>query len=318
MEGAVEVFDGHRALFRPLSSPAVALGNFDGVHIGHQRLFARAVELAAARDGDAVVYTFEPHPAAVLAPELAPPLITTRARKLELMAACGIDVCVIEPFTRELAVQAPDQFLADVITGTLHAQDVVVGYDFTYGKKRAGTTETLRAFGDAHGFATHVIPQVTVDGLVASSTKVRDFALQGKLGGVRMLLGRDYDVDGVVVKGAGRGRTIGIPTANLAVPERQLLPQPGVYAVRAHLLEADQEVLGVANLGTNPTFVKAGSLSLEVHLFDFDHDIYDQSVRVAFIERIRGERRFDGPDALVAQIRDDIDSAKRILQGESR
>jgi riboflavin kinase/FMN adenylyltransferase len=314
----MEVFDGHRALFRPLSSPAVCLGNFDGAHLGHQKLFAETRAAADRLGGDAVVYTFEPHPARVLAPELAPPLITSRERKLELMAAGGIDVCVMEPFTRELAALTPNEFVEQILVGALGAAEVVVGYDFSYGENRAGTTEMLRNHGTRAGFSVCVVPAVHVDGIVVSSTKVRDFALLGKLDGVRLLLGRDFDVDGEIVKGAGRGRQIGVPTANVSVDTDMLLPKPGVYAVRATLLDSNEAVDGVANLGNNPTFVAAGALSLEVNLFDFQRDIYGQRMRVAFVERIRGERRFDTIDALIAQIEADALRAREILQGESR
>jgi riboflavin kinase/FMN adenylyltransferase len=309
----VEVFDGYRALFRPLLRPAIALGNFDGVHRGHQALFAHAVAAAARRDGDAAVYTFEPHPALVLAPELAPPLITSRERKLELIAAAGIDVCVLEPFTRELAAMAPERFAHDILFDTLGAAELIVGYDFTYGRKRSGTVEELRDAGAARGVEVRVIAPVTIDGIVASSTKVRDFALQGKLDGVRLLLGRDLDVDGEVVKGAGRGRSIGVPTANLRVAPEQLLPLRGVYAVRGRILDADRGFEGVANLGTNPTFVDTSALSLEVHVFDLDQDLYGRRLRVEFAARLRGERRFTGIDELVAQIRADIGRARQLL-----
>jgi len=309
----VEVFDGYRALFRPLARPAVALGNFDGVHAGHQALLTAAVDAARARGGDAVVYTFEPHPARVLAPQLAPPLIATRERKLELLAAAGIDVCVVEQFTLELASLPPEAFLDQILVRALRAETAVVGYDFTYGRKRAGNARSLIAYGREHGFEVEVIPPVEVEGIVASSTKVRDFALQGKLDGVRLLLGRNLDVDGRVVRGAGRGRQLGVPTANIELPPEQLLPKPGVYAVRGRVLDSGLAYAGVANLGTNPTFVAAGALSLEVHIFDFEQDLYGRQVRVEFVERIRGERRFDGVDALVAQIRSDIERGRDIL-----
>jgi riboflavin kinase/FMN adenylyltransferase len=310
----VEVFDGHRALFRPLRAPAVCLGNFDGVHVGHRALFAATRAAADRLGGDAVAYTFEPHPAYVLAPDLAPPLITSRERKLELLAAAGIDVCIMEPFSRELAAWTPQQFVDTVLVATLRAKHAVVGYDFTFGKDRAGTTDLLAAAGRAAGFDVTVVPQVTVDGLVASSTKVRDFALLGKLDGVRRLLGRDLDIDGTVVAGDRRGRAIGFPTANLAVAEDLLVPQPGVYAVRATLLATGERFGGVANLGTRPTFGDGGALSLEVHVFDLDRDLYGQRLRVAFVERIRGERKFAGIDALVAQIRDDAARARSMLE----
>ena len=314
----MEVFDGHQALFRPLAAPTVCLGMFDGVHLGHQRLFEATVAAATAMDGDAVVYTFDPHPARVLAPDLAPPLITSRERKLELIAAAGIDVCILEPFTRELAQVAPAAFVDQVLLRVLGARKIVVGYDFTFGKDRAGTTELLQQIGGEKGFGVQVIPQFSVDGLVASSTKVRDFALLGVLDGVYKLLGRHHDVDGMVVVGDRRGRTIGFPTANLSVDADILLPKSGVYAVRATLLETQETFGGVANLGTRPTFVDTGALSLEVHMFDFDRDVYGQRVRVGFVDRIRGERKFDGIDALVAQIKADANKARDALQGEAR
>ncbi len=315
----MEVFDGHASLFRPLASPAVALGNFDGVHVGHQRLLHEAVRAARSTEGDAVAFTFEPHPAQVLAPKLAPRLITNKDRKLELIAEAGIDVCIVEPFDAELASLSPDDFLQRVLVEVVGARHVVVGYDFTYGHKRSGTTGMLHAFGDEHGFTTQVVGQVAVDGLVASSTKVRNFVASGKFDGARLLLGRDFDYDGQVVRGAGRGRTIGIPTANLEVGPLigpMLLPPRGVYAVRGRVLDGEQPTnwhLGVANLGFNPTFVSDGELGLEVHLFDFEGDLLGRRLRVAFVERLRGERRFSGAESLVAQIRKDMEQARAVL-----
>jgi riboflavin kinase/FMN adenylyltransferase len=310
----MEIFEGHRALFRPLHAPAVAIGNFDGVHLGHQRLLHTAVAAAQSLGGDAVVFTFEPHPAAVLAPHKAPPLITSLPRKLELLAQAGISACVLEPFTRELAGMSPEAFLQSILVETLGARHIVVGYDFTYGHDRAGTAASLRAFGAARGIGVDVIEPVEVGGVVVSSTRVRELVRAGDMAGARALLGRDYDLDGTVVRGDGRGARIGMPTANLAV-DSQLLPAGGVYAVRVQLLErADSRpVPAVANLGTNPTFVDRTELSLEVHLLDFSGDLYGQRLRVQLVERLRGEQRFSGIDALLAQIRADIARARDIL-----
>src|SRR6185503_7441 len=239
-------------------NPVVAIGNFDGVHLGHQRLLEVARERARAIGGETVVLTFDPHPARVLAPGLAPPLLCSAARKRELLAEHGVDVLVVEPFTPALAALSAEEFVERVLLEGIGAHEVVVGYDFTYGRKRRGTVDTLRATGEPRGFAVHIVPQVTVDGLVASSTKIREFLLEGQVAGARLLLGRDFDVDAVVVRGAGRGRTIGVPTANLAWIESDLLPRPGVYAVRVQIHGEPAWHASAANLGTNPTFVDAG------------------------------------------------------------
>ncbi len=313
----MEIFDGHRALFRPLFAPAIALGNFDGVHVGHQQLLRECVRASSRLGGDAVVLTFEPHPARVLAPDRAPPLLTSRDRKLELMAAAGISACIVEPFNRELAALSPDDFVKQVLCDIISARHVVVGYDFSYGNKRAGNIGTLQEFGRAHGFQVQVIEPVSVDGIVVSSTKTREMLRAGDLDGVRLVLGRNYDVDGQVVRGAGRGRAIGVPTANIQIAGIAL-PMGGVYAVRVAILgdakeRAERAYNGVANLGTNPTFTDAGALSLEVHLLDFDGDLYGKTLRVEFVRRLRGEKRFSGADALIAQIRADIAEGRKLL-----
>jgi riboflavin kinase/FMN adenylyltransferase len=312
----MEVFRGHRNIGRRLRAPSVAIGNFDGVHRGHVALLDRARERAAALGGESAALTFEPHPAAVLAPQLAPRLITTPERKLELIAAAGIDACVVEPFDRDLAALAPDQFARAVLAEAVGARSVVVGFDFTFGHRRSGTVAVLRDLGAALGFEVDVVEAFTIDGLVASSTRVRSFVAEGNMAGARLLLGRDFDVDGHVVRGAGRGRQLGIPTANIA-PDTQLLPSPGIYAVWLDVVsdagEPARRLPGAASLGTNPTFHVAGDLSLEVHVLDFDGDLYDRQVRVAFVERLRDERRFPGAAELLDQIRRDIADTRRIL-----
>lgn len=321
----MEIFDGHRALFRPLVAPAIALGTFDGVHRGHQQLIQATLAASRRLGGDAVVLTFDPHPVEVLAPQVAPPLLTSRERKLELLAEAGISACIVEPFTRELAALSAEEFARSILSDIIGARHIVVGYDFTYGHKRGGTTDTLRAFGAARGIEVEVIEPVAIpvdgDQVVVSSTRLRELVSAGRLAQARPLLGRDFEVEGTVIRGAGRGATIGIPTANIRPwSTRALLPKGGVYAVTAQILDADPgqpgaaaPIPGVANLGTVPTFVEQGALSLEVHLFDFSENIYDKKLRVRFIERLRGEQRFDGVDALVRQIHADMERARNIL-----
>ena len=313
----MDVFAGHRALTRPLRSPAIAIGNFDGVHRGHTALIDRARAAAAAAGGEVVVLTFEPHPAQVLVPELAPLRLATPARKLELLAAAGVDAVVVEPFSTDLAAMSAPAFVKDLLVGALGARTIVVGADFAYGKGRTGTASTLVADAGRLGATVELVEPVTVGGEVVSSTRIRGYLRGGDLGRAHALLGRRHDVDGVVVRGAGRGRGLGIPTANVA-PDGDLVIAPGIYAVTLRLLDGDGDGDGgpwpsVASLGTNPTFVERGPLSLEVHVLDLDRDLYERRVRVELVARLRDEARYDSVDALMAQIADDLAQARAIF-----
>jgi riboflavin kinase/FMN adenylyltransferase len=302
----MDVFEGHRAVTRRLAAPCVAIGNFDGVHRGHQELLAAARRRAAEHGGAAIALTFDPHPTAVVAPHLAPPLITSRARKLELLAEAGIDATIVEPFTPELAALPAPEFVDRILVGALGVRHLVVGWDFTYGKGRGGTTSTLEAHGARAGFGVDVIDKVLVEGELVSSTRVRGYLRGGDLAAARRLLGRDYDLDGVVVNGARRGRDLGFPTANIQT-DIEPLCAPGIYAGWANDHPA------AISLGTNPTFVSGGGLVLEAHLLDWDGDLYGQRMRVRFVQKIRDEAKFDSVDALTARIRQDIDEIRSVL-----
>ena len=305
----MDVITGHESAL--LSSPVLALGNFDGVHVGHQRLLQMAVEVAGP-DGCPAVLTFEPHPAAILAPGHEPPLLTTLPRKLELLEHHGARATIVEPFTLALAAVPPEEFVDEVLVASLGVKAVVVGYDFTYGEKRRGSVETLRLAGRRQGFGVHVVPAVTLDGLAVSSTNVRALLRAGDTAEARILLGRPHDIDGEVVRGAGRGRDMGIPTANIA-PAGGLLPRSGVYAGALTTLDDTRIYPGALSLGSNATFTPDGPLSLEIHLFDFDGDLYDRPVRVHFHDWIREEARFDSVDELLVQIRQDLALARRMM-----
>jgi riboflavin kinase/FMN adenylyltransferase len=306
----------------------IAIGNFDGVHLGHRALFASArarlaQTLGPGKNGPLCALTFEPHPARLLAPALAPPLICSSQRKRELLEQAGVDALIEQPFDRAFAALDPEAFV-ELLAGT-GAAAVTVGADFTYGRARSGNVESLRRALEERGVRLHVLPQVTIEGLVISSTKVREFVLAGKVDAAAELLGRPFDLDGEVVRGAGRGRTLGWPTANLKTPA-ELLPGVGVYAVRAIVYKGHEpdaaipKLGGAANLGINPTFRAPGAqaggkspLMLEVHLLDFAGDLYGKTLRVEFIQRLREERRFPGPDALKAQITRDVEDARKLL-----
>jgi riboflavin kinase / FMN adenylyltransferase len=302
-------------LGRRLRAPAVAIGNFDGVHRGHQALIQAARTAAQPQRGETVVLTFDPHPARLFAPKLAPPALTTLDRRLELLADAGADVVVVERFDATFASLEAEAFVRDVLVGDLGARDVVVGYDFSFGRGRQGNTGTLTSMGAALGLGVHIIPPVTADGLVCSSTKIREFVLEGRVEGARLLLGRPYEISGPVVRGAGRGRGLGIPTANVDA-ENELLPRPGIYAARARTLDGTAVVRPAAlSVGTNPTFAGEGPgrLTIEAYLLDFDGDLYGARLRLELEAFLREERRFASVDQLVAQIHADIARTREIV-----
>lgn len=306
----MQVVHGHRSA-PAWDGAAIAIGNFDGVHVGHRALVARAREIAAGLGARTVALTFDPHPSALLAPDHAPCMLTSIARRAELLGAAGVDAVVVEPFTRELASLAADAFIDDLVLGALRARAIVVGYDFSYGHGRTGTVATLEAHGRRAGIAVAIVAPVTVDGDIAASTRIRSQLRAGEVERAARMLGRPWDVDGVVVHGAQRGRAIGVPTANIH-PEIPLAIAPGIYAVTL-AVEGGPAMPAVASLGTNPTFVTGGGLVLEVHVLDFAGDLYDRRVRTTFVARLRDEHKFDSVEALVAQIQQDIRDARATL-----
>ncbi|MCY1035614.1 bifunctional riboflavin kinase/FAD synthetase [Corallococcus sp. BB11-1] len=303
----MKVFQSVSEAGRHLQGQAVALGNFDGVHVGHQALFAEA-----QRHAPASALTFQPHPGKVLQPDLAPKLITLLPRKLELLATRGLSAVVVQPFTRDYARTTPSDF-ESALLDTLGVGHVVVGSDFTYGAHRAGTVTTLREAAARRGAHVHVVQPVHVDGVVASSSRIREYILEGRVSAARRLLGRPFDLDGTVVAGAGRGRTIGFPTANVDT-QNELRPAPGVYAIRARLhSEADGPWRpGAANIGVKPTF-GGTEVTIEAHLLDFTGDLYGKELRVQFLERLRPEQRFGSAAELVGQIKRDVEAARTVV-----
>lgn len=307
------VVRGHRAAGLATGG-AVALGNFDGVHKGHQELVSRAIRHARSVSGPAVAFTFEPHPTRVLAPALAPPLILPLEHRLELLEEAGLDAVVLEPFTTELAKVSAESFVREVLWSELKVKVAVVGYNFTFGHRRQGNPEVLRALGVDLGFTVDVVSPVEVQGMQCSSTKIRELILEGNMGGAALLLGRAFSVRGTVIHGNHRGRLLGFPTANVSAPV-ELFPRLGVYAARVRRLDVPgQPVLpAVVNVGRAPTF-GAGPVTVEAHVLDFQGDLYGQRIEVSFIKHLRDECRFDGPEALKAGIAADVAAARQVLQ----
>jgi len=298
-------------------SAVVTVGNFDGVHRGHRALVDRAVALGAARGVPAVALTFDPHPAAVTRPDGAPPLLQALDERVAALRAAGLDDVVVRRFDAELAALEPAAFVADVLVGELGAVAVVVGENFRFGRGAAGDVGTLRTLAVDLGLEVAAVPLVGADGASVSSSAVRAALAEGDVAAVAAALGRPYALDGPVVRGEGRGRTIGVPTANVAVDPGRALPADGVYACRAEGVDgagAPVAAPAVVNVGRRPTFDGVGR-TVEAHLLDVPAglDLYGGRLRVALVARIRGERRFEGPEALVARIRTDVDEARGLL-----
>jgi riboflavin kinase/FMN adenylyltransferase len=286
------------------------VGFFDGVHLGHQSVFRRTVDAARARGLSVVAVTFDRHPREILTPGQEPRLLTTLERKAELIAACGIDLLLVLAFDRAFSQWPAEQFVDRVLVDGLGARHVVVGANFTFGHKAAGTLAVLQELGASRGLTAEGVELLVLEGRPVSSSSIRAALADGELDWPTIALGRRFAVEGTVVAGAGRGRDLGFPTANLEVPERMLLPGEGVYAGRAFV--AGGAYRAAVNIGTNPTF-GGEPLHLEAFLLDFDGDLRGEAVTVEFWARLRDEARFASVEGLIAQIAVDVDRTRRLV-----
>ena len=306
----MEVIHGIDKIDRKFRNPAITIGNFDGVHIGHLSLFRRVKELAEAMEGESIIITFYPHPIKVLTPSNGPPLITSHEQKMRLIEEAGIDVFLVIEFTREFANMSAHEFVHEIIHSKIGARAVVVGPDYRFGHKREGDIPTLTRMGKELNFEVYVVPDISINGVEVSSSTIREFVTAGELRRAREMLGRDYQIAGQVIRGRDRGgRLLGFPTANLQLID-ELTPKPGVYATEV-LIEG-QLYDGATNIGYSPTF-ENGAFSVETHVLDFSGDIYGKIIQVRFIERLRDEKTFSGPEELSQQIQKDVDRAREIL-----
>lgn len=289
------------------SQPVLALGNFDGVHRGHSKILDRVRRVAGEHGATSVVMTFDPHPPSVVRPDKAPPLLMTMAQKLEAIAAAGLQGAAIVRFTPEMSRWDPETFVRTVLVDWLRVAEVWVGANFLFGHDRAGNFSLLRTLGARYGFKAEKIDPVRYKDFVVSSTRIRRLIGEGRVDEAGALLGHPYFIDGVVVPGDRRGRTIGYPTANLATANA-LVPPNGVYATTTTVSGVVRP--SVTNIGARPTVGHPGPTTIETHLFNFDQDLYGVSVRVGFVLRLRDERAFESLDALRAQISADCDRAR--------
>jgi len=294
---------------RSFPAPVLTLGNFDGVHRGHQEILRRLVARARAIGGQPVVLTFRPHPSAVLTPDRAPRLITDWRARLERIAEFGVEATIVQRFTREFAAIGAEDFVRRLLVENLGVRAVVVGHRVSFGHKRGGHADSLRQWGSQYGFDVEVVGPVEAGGMLVSSSAVRRAIGHGDIERATILLGRPPSLAGHVIHGDARGRGLGFPTANLQVTGL-MLPPDGVYAVRVRT--AGGHRLGVANLGMRPTFAEH-QRSLEVHLLDWDGDLYSQRLEVIFVKPLRGEVKFPTAQALIEQIARDVAAARAVL-----
>lgn len=299
----------------PIKNAVITIGNFDGVHIGHQALFHTTIEKAEAIEGTSVAMTFEPHPMRVITTNEHPPLITLYEQKTELIARTGIQVLISIPFTYEFAAIPAEQFIGDLLVKRIGMKAIVVGKDYSFGRGREGDVDMLRRLAPIHGYEVMVVDWIQpANGMVPriSSTRIRELVMAGQMEEAAKILGRPYQIRGRVATGRNRGgRLLGFPTANINLQD-ELCPLKGIYAVTVE--HSGQTMPGVANIGYSPTF-DDHIFTVEVHIMDFNKNVYGDPIRVNFITRLRDEIKFDGIEALSEQIRKDIQRARRILAG---
>lgn len=312
-DSLMEVIRGHEAIPSRLQGACITIGNFDGVHLGHQYIFKKLRSEARSAGAPSVVITFDPHPKMIIHPDRTPfYLITTLEEKIELIGKQGLDALVLIPFSLEFAKTSAADFICGILWEKLQSKKIFIGHDYSFGRGKEGNESLLKDFGTRLGFSVEVINAYNIGDIIISSTRVRNAILDGDVKTAAALLGRPYNLGGIVVEGHHRGEGLGYPTANIE-PEKVLVPSDGVYAVVANL-EGNQHH-AVLNIGTNPTFGD-NKRTIEVFLLDFKERIYGKFLDILFIEKLRGEVTFTGPEALVAQIRRDVSRAKEILGGK--
>ncbi len=290
--------------------PVVTIGNFDGVHLGHQAIFRRLSDRAKKKNGTSIVFTFEPHPLEVIAPARAPKLLTTFKDKVNLIKTFGIDVLICANFTKEFADMQAEDFVKKVLLNAIGVKEIFVGSNYFFGKGRRGSPALLKELGEKYGFKTAIIPEIKIENVIPSSSRIRTLVARGKVEEASVFLGRYYSIEGVVIEGTKRGkRLFNMPTANVAAIN-ELFPKDGVYAVTVDL---DGKIYGgAANIGCNPTF-EDKKFSFEVHILEFDGELLGETLHVNFIKRIRDEMRFSKVDDLAFQMKKDIEEIRQIL-----
>jgi riboflavin kinase/FMN adenylyltransferase len=316
----MEIIKGIENIERSFRNPVVTLGNFDGVHLGHQKIFEKVKAEASKIHGEGLVITFEPHPLKILAPKKFLPLLTPFRKKMMLIEKSGIETVLCVDFSLTFSEISPFEFVKNILVETVKMKKVIIGYNYHFGKGQKGDTQTLRDAGKILNFEVEVMEPLRIGQTIVSSSKIREMIQRGEVEEASRLLGRDYPIIGRVVAGAQRGKNLGFPTANLEISD-ELYPKAGVYAVE---VEWNHQLFsGVANIGLNPTFVfekidKEGKSSIEVHILNFNREIYYEEIQVNFKRRIRDEIRFASPAHLIDRIQKDIQWAQENVFRKSK
>jgi riboflavin kinase/FMN adenylyltransferase len=296
------------------SHSVITLGNFDGLHLGHQKLVKMVIDRAEQTGGQSVVFTFQPHPLKILAPNRCPPLLSLYEEKVELFRDMGIDLLIMAPFTHELSSLLPEDFVRNVLHNLLRVKAIIVGNNYRFGRGRRGNVMMLRKLGQIYGFDVLIVDEMTINGEIISSTKIRRLLIIGEVEHAARLLGRYYAITGTVVQGDKRGRLLGFPTANIKA-DHELLPEPGVYVSRIKLHNTLYN--GVVSIGYRPTFNK-NIIAVEAYIFDFNKNIYGEKLTLFFLNRLREEKKFDNVTSLIIQIREDVEKARELLADKNK
>ncbi len=297
------------------SNAVVTVGTFDGVHLGHRVILGEVVKQAKRSDGESVLLTFEPHPRKLLFPDQPLGIITPLQQKLELITAAGIDHIVVVPFTRQFAGISAQEYIEQFMVGIFHPHSIIIGYDHRFGNDRNGDLKLLESYAAQYSYELIEIPPQMIDEAAVSSTKIRHAITEGRMGDARVMLGRNYSLTGTVVHGHKLGRTLGYPTANVQPTDTdQIIPSLGIYAIRARHDNTDYD--GMLSIGFNPTVTDKKELRIEANLFDFDKDIYSDTLEIFFVQKLRDEQKFESLDALIQQLHIDKEQSLHILRGQ--
>jgi riboflavin kinase / FMN adenylyltransferase len=294
--------------------PSITIGTFDGVHMGHRSILQQVVKHAEETDGESILLTFEPHPRKIIFPDQPLKLLTPLDKKIALVQQTGIDHIVVVPFTKEFAALSAQEYIEDFLVKRFNPDTIIIGYDHHFGHDRTGNIELLKQYQSAHQYKVFEISAQLIDEAAVSSTKIRHALQHGKVEEADKMLGRPYDVSGIVSKGAQLGRTIGFPTANVVPTDGdKLIPANGVYAILASRGNSEEACKGMLNIGIRPTVSNDMQLHIEAHLFDFNEDIYGETLELSIIGRLRDEQKFASLDALKEQLHNDKEDAMQLL-----